>query len=140
MTRARTAFTLIALALAVPAALVAQAPAKTPTAAKPKTPTQSKLQKEATITLEAATATAQGAVPTGKIQSHELEREDGKLIYSFDIKIAGKKGIEEVNVDAMTGVLIEKVHETPADEAKEAAAEKKGAPKKAPVQKAGGGI
>jgi uncharacterized membrane protein YkoI len=96
------------------------------------------LRKEAKITLAAATATAQAAVPTGKIKGHELEHEDGKLIYSFDIKIAGKSGIEEVNVDAITGELIATTHESPEDEAKEAAADKQAAARKAPAKKSGG--
>jgi uncharacterized membrane protein YkoI len=106
-------------ALALPALLAAQ------TSAKPKHETQAQLQHEATVTLAAATATAAKAVPAGKITSHELEREDGKLIYSFDIKTAGKSGTDEVNVDAMTGTIVSQEHESPAAEKKEAAAEAK---------------
>ena len=103
--------------------------AKTPTAAPKPEESQAALMKEAKITLAAATATAMKEVPGGKIAAHELERENGKLIYSFDIKVAGKSGIEEVAVDAMTGAMIEHAHETPADEAKEKAADaKKAAP------------
>ncbi len=35
----------------------------------------------------------------------------GRLIYSYDIKVAGKPGIEEVHVDAMTGAVIATEHE-----------------------------
>lgn len=76
--------------------------------------------KQAKITSVAATATALAKVPGGKVQSAEIEKENGKLVYSFDIKVAGKSGIEEVLVDAMTGAMISVEHETPADEAKEA--------------------
>jgi uncharacterized membrane protein YkoI len=69
-------------------------------------------------------------VPGGTIQSAELEREHGKLIYSFDMKVAGKSGIEEVNVNAVTGKLVAHEHESPTAEKKEAAAEKKEAAKK----------
>jgi len=124
----RTTLLSLAFAIALPVMAHAQA-AKSPTA-KPKTETQVQLQKEAKISLADATATAQAAVPNGKIAGHELEREKGKLIYSFDIKTAGKSGIDEVNIDAITGGLIEKVHESPAAEAKERAADKK-----APVKK-----
>lgn len=138
MNRIRTLALGAALALAVPASLVAQTPdkaagAKPPAAKqapKPKEESQAQLKKEAKISESAATATALAAVPGGKVKSHELEREKGKLIYSFDISIAGKKGIEEVAIDAMTGAMIEKVHEDPATEAKEAAADKKAAAKK----------
>ena len=61
---------------------------------------QAALRKEAKIAEADARKTALAAVPGGKVQSHELERENGKLIYSYDIKVAGKSGIEEVNVDA----------------------------------------
>ena len=119
----------LTLVLTLPAVAQAQAPAKTAATTKPKVKheSQAQLQKAATVTLAAATATAQAAVPAGKIASHELEREKGKLIYSFDIKTAGKSGIDEVNIDAMTGTIVDKSHESPADEAKEAAADKKAA-------------
>ena len=81
-------------------------------------------------------------MPSGKISAHELERENGKLIYSFDIKVAGKKGIEEVNVDAMTGAVVSKAHEDPSTEAKEKAddAKKAAAAKVAAAKKGGGGL
>ena len=81
----------------------------------------------AKIEKAAATATALAAVPGGTVQASELEREHGRLIYSYDIKIAGKSGIEEVAVDAMTGKLINKTHETPKMEKAEAAADAKAA-------------
>lgn len=98
------------------------------------------LLKKAVVKSEVATATALAKVPGGKIQSAEIEEEDGKLIYSFDIKVAGKSGIEEVNVDAKTGVATVE-HETPKDEAKEAkedaakAKAKPATPAKPPVKK-----
>ncbi len=57
----------------------------------------------------------------GTIKSAELEKEHGRMIYSFDIKTA--KGITEVNVDARTGKVIAVQKENPADEAKEKAQE-----------------
>jgi hypothetical protein len=83
---------------------------------------QAALSKEAKITMEQAQKTAL-AKEAGKLQSKEIEREKGKLIYSFDIKMAD--GIHEVNVDAMTGELVEDTVESAADEAKEKAADKK---------------
>ena len=123
MIRGRPALFSLALAMVLP--VLAQAQTVKTTAPKPRKETQAQLQKEAKISLADATATAQAAVPNGKIASHEIEREKGKLIYSFDIKTAGKSGIDEVNVDAMTGTVIETVHESPADEAKEKAADRK---------------
>lgn len=83
------------------------------------------LAKQAKIAESAAAATAQKRVPNGTIDAVELERENGKLMFSYDIKTAGKKGIDEVNVDAITGKIIGFSHETPAAERREAAAESK---------------
>ncbi|HEX7977887.1 MAG TPA: PepSY domain-containing protein [Gemmatimonadaceae bacterium] len=71
-----------------------------------------KLKSEAKVSEADAIATAQKEVPDGKIESGEIEREGGKLIYSFDIKVPKKSGVEEVNVDAMTGTVVKKEHET----------------------------
>ena len=83
---------------------------------------QTALSKEAKITMEQAQKAALAKV-AGKIQSKELEKEKGRLIYSFDIKMAD--GIHEVNVDAMTGEIVEDTVENAAAEAQEKAAEKK---------------
>ena len=83
------------------------------------------LRKEAKVAERDARKTALAAVPGGKVRSHELERENGRLIYSYDIKVAGKSGIEEVNVDAMTGEIVAHEHEDAKAEAKEKKAETK---------------
>jgi uncharacterized membrane protein YkoI len=59
----------------------------------------------------------------GIIKSAEREKEKGKLIYSFDIQMPN--GIHEVNVDAYSGQVLEDSIESPADEAREKAQEKK---------------
>lgn len=64
----------------------------------------------------------------GTVKSSELEKEHGKLVWSFDISKPGTKNITEVLVDAKTGEVVSVAVETPADEAAEAlkeAAEKK---------------
>ncbi|HEX3552879.1 MAG TPA: PepSY domain-containing protein [Thermoanaerobaculia bacterium] len=81
------------------------------------------LAKEAKITLDTARTTALAKVPNGEVRSEELEREHGKLIYSFDIAVPGKPGIQEVNVNAITGKVLGVHHETAKDEKKEAAKE-----------------
>ena len=86
---------------------------------------QAALQKEAKISEETARATALKEVPNGTIKSSELEREKGKLIYSFDITVPGKTGIEEVNVNAIDGSVVARQHETPKMEKTEAAKEAK---------------
>lgn len=76
-----------------------------------------KLAKKAKITLEIARETALIAAP-GKVESEELEKEKGKLVYSFDIR--NQKGtISEVWVDAKTGAVVSLTEETKADEEKE---------------------
>lgn len=86
---------------------------------------QAALQKEAKISEATARATALKEVPNGTVKSEEIERENGKLIYSYDISVAGKSGIEEVNVNALTGAVVAKSHESPKAEQKEAAREAK---------------
>lgn len=60
----------------------------------------------------------------GQIKSEELEYEDGKWIYSFDMQAPNDKHILEVHVDAISGHFLDSHVETAADEAKEAAEEK----------------
>lgn len=87
------------------------------------------LKARARVSGDSAIAIARRAVPNGVIQSAELETEGGTLIYSFDMTTAGRSGIDEIHVDAMTGKIVGREHETPADERKEAAKEAKGAKK-----------
>ena len=94
------------------------------------------LLKKAKIKLENAAATAQGLVPKAKLSTAEIEEEGGKLIYSFDFKTDGKTGIDEINIDAMTGKQIGKIeHESPAAEKKEAKADSAKAAKKPAAKK-----
>ena len=83
----------------------------------------SALAAQAKITKEAATKTALAKVPGGVVKSVELEREHGKLIYSFDITVAGKAGVDEVQVSAINGSVVSVVHENAKAEKKEAQAE-----------------
>ena len=90
-----------------------------------KAETQAALQKEAKISEETARATALKEVPTGTVKSSELERERGKLIYSVDVTVPGKTGIQEVNVNAIDGSIVAKEHESAKSEKKEAVKEAK---------------
>jgi hypothetical protein len=92
------------------------------------------LLKQAKITSDSAITVAKATLPKATIGSAEIERENGKLIYSFDMKTAGKSGIDEVNVDARTGKLVGKVqHESAGDDNKEAAADAEKTPVKKPA-------
>jgi uncharacterized membrane protein YkoI len=59
----------------------------------------------------------------GKIEGEELEREEGKLVWSFDIRTSNKT-ITEVWVDANDGKIVKTELETPAKEAAEKKHEK----------------
>lgn len=84
------------------------------------------------ISLRQARATALAKVPGGRIKSSELEVEGGKLIYSFDINKSKGRGIEEVNIDAISGEVVGVEHETPKHEAIERRDERKESRRKKP--------
>jgi uncharacterized membrane protein YkoI len=104
-------------------------PAKTTVAKRHRTVKQEEspaaLQREAKISEATARATALKEVPTGTVKKYELEREGGKLIYSYDISVPGKTGIEEVAVNAIDGSIVAHEHETPKMEKAESAKEAK---------------
>lgn len=81
---------------------------------------QAKLQKEAKISLAHARTIALAHVKRGTVESSELERENGKLIYSFDIHEAARHDVTEVNIDAMNGGVVAISHENARKEAAEA--------------------
>ena len=86
---------------------------------------QATLKAEAKVTEEAAEQTALATVAGGKIKASELEREHGKLIWSFDISKPKTRNITEVQVDAKTGTMVSKTTETLKDQAAEAKADMK---------------
>jgi len=63
------------------------------------------------------------------VKEAELEAEHGCLVYSFDIEVAGRTGIQEVQVDAGNGKVLSSKHESPKAEAAEKAKDKTNAPK-----------
>jgi hypothetical protein len=105
---------------APPAAKPSASPARAVHAqARPAT-TKDSLAAQAKISEAAARATALARVPGGRVKAHELERENGLLIHSFDIVVPGRPGIEEVNVNALDGSVVSARHEGPAAERLEA--------------------
>lgn len=42
----------------------------------------------------------------------ELEVEDGYLVYSVEVKLQGQEGVEEILIDAGTGKVLAREHET----------------------------
>ena len=75
--------------------------------------TQQQLQSMAKITESAARATATARVPHAVVQSSELEREKGKLVWSYDLTMPKSKNITEVQIDAITGKVVSIIVETP---------------------------
>jgi uncharacterized membrane protein YkoI len=80
---------------------------------------QAKLQAEAKVSKAEAEKIALTNAPNGTIKEGELERENGRLIWSFDIVTLGVKDITEVQVDAQDGHVVAVEKETPKQEAKE---------------------
>ena len=127
---ARPAFPLLSSLLvllvagaALAAPLTTRAPAA-PTKVAPthvrRMTTRDSLAAQAKISEATAQATALAKVPGGRVKTHELERENGVLIHSFDIVVPGRPGIEEVNVNALDGTIVSVRHEGQAAERLEA--------------------
>ncbi len=86
---------------------------------------QAKLEAKAKISKADAEKIALAKVPNGTVKEAELEKEHGKLIWSFDIATPGSADITEVQVNAKTGKVEAVENETPADQAKEKQADAK---------------
>ncbi len=86
---------------------------------------QKALLREARISREQAERIALDKVPQGQIREGELEKEQGKLVWSFDIATPGSTAMTEILVDAKTGAVVEVKQETVKQEATEKQAEKK---------------
>ena len=99
--------------------------AESPAATGPRAKHHQPARMTAKVSADSARALALAEVPRATVKSQELEREHGKLVYSFDLSVPGRSGIEEVQVDAISGRIVSKKHETPAAEHKEQAKEKR---------------
>jgi len=88
-------------------------------------PSEAELVKQAKITKAEAEQIALAKVSRGIVKSAEIEKEKGHLVWSFDIAQPGTHDITECLVDAKTGKIISIQTESPRDQAKEAAADKK---------------
>ena len=102
---------------------------------------QAQLESKAKITKAEAQKTVLTKAADGTVKDAEIENEDGKLVWSFDITRPGTKDITEVLVDAMTGKIVKVDVESPRDQAKEAAedvAKEKASGKPTPREKASG--
>ena len=78
-----------------------------------------------TISKEEATRIALSKVPGGTIESAKLEVEGKNTLWSVDVKMPHSKNITEVHIEAHTGKVMSVQIETPAQQAAEAAADRK---------------
>jgi uncharacterized membrane protein YkoI len=77
------------------------------------------MQSQAKISKNQAERIALTQAPGGTIKEGELEKEKGRLIWSFDISTPGSLDTTEVNVDAQRGQVVSVSKETPEQEKNE---------------------
>ena len=111
-----TTLTLVAACSLAAGSLMAQQPTQAPMARAPRAHTYKRevpdsLLSQVKITEDSARTVALHHVRGGRIQGLELENENGTLVYSWDIKVAGKPGITEVQVSAINGKVVAVEHE-----------------------------
>jgi uncharacterized membrane protein YkoI len=80
----------------------------TPEAAAPAAPA-----KPSTIGMEKARAIAVEKVPEGKVKTEEIKRSNDLLFFYFEFEIPGKKGLEVVTVNAVSGEVLSVTHKAP---------------------------
>ena len=62
-----------------------------------------------------AEALALSLVPGGTVVSGSLERENGALVWLFDVSIQGSRNLKEIQVDARTGAIVSNTLVGPTD-------------------------
>jgi uncharacterized membrane protein YkoI len=109
---------ILALALAVPFAVSAAGDDLNCSIKAKKLTSKKDMMAMAKVSDADARKAAMSSVGAGStISKGGLEVEDGCLIYDFDVKVAGKTGIEEVTIDAGTGKVLKSAHEGAMSEA-----------------------
>jgi uncharacterized membrane protein YkoI len=87
---------------------------------KDKKEEEAALLSQAKVSREAATKTALAKVKGGTLKEDgEIEKEKGRIVWSFDIAKPGSKDITEVMIDAVTGKVVSVEKENPKAQAKE---------------------
>jgi hypothetical protein len=76
------------------------------------------MKSEVKLSPEEARATASKKVP-GVTREEDLARENGKLVYLFDIQATGRKDITEVQLSAIDGSVVSIEKEDAVSEAKD---------------------
>jgi hypothetical protein len=83
------------------------------------------LAAQAKLSEQEATELALAAVPGGHITASQLLRENGRLIWAFDVRVPGAKNLTAVQVDAASGDIASRQRELPADQAGAAVAHRR---------------
>src|SRR5262249_20787149 len=78
-----------------------------------------RLETEATITRVEAEKIALAKVPGGSLKEPAIQKENGRVVWSFDVATPGTAHISEVQVDAMSGEVATMEKENPAHKAKQ---------------------
>ena len=66
---------------------------------------------QAGFSADSALVIARTRFPSAQPSGGEIEMEEGRLVYSLDLVIAGQDGITEVWIDAATGEIVSVEHE-----------------------------
>jgi uncharacterized membrane protein YkoI len=95
--------TVLALILTLALCRAGAAAAQQPAPARPSYEREipATLLAQVKVSEDSARALALAKVPGGTVEAVELVRERGKLKWVWDIKVAGKRGISEVSVNAI---------------------------------------
>ena len=67
---------------------------------------EASLRSQARISQAEAEKTALTKVPGASIKETEIEKENGKLVWSVELRTPGATEITEVNVDAVSGAIL----------------------------------
>ena len=94
------------------ACIVSLATAGSLFAAEPAPVSPTAHSKSTLVSMDEARATALEKVPGGKLSSEELSRQADNLIYIFDFRVEGKKGVDVVTVDAGDGTVLTVKHKS----------------------------
>lgn len=81
-------------------------------AAEPEKPAAPAESKSALVSMEVARTTALAKVPGGVLSSEELSRLGRDLVYVFDFRVEGQKGVDVVTVNAADGTVIDVKHKS----------------------------
>ena len=77
------------------------------------------LKAQAQVAQARAEKIALSKVPDGRITSVEIEKENGRLVWSFDIAVPHSENVTEVQIDAKTSKIVLVKIETPEQQMQE---------------------